>query len=337
MLPVKSNNKGRLAKSISLATLIILLVLVPSIVGQDPYILHIFIMLGINIILTLSLWLVLTTGQFTLGHAGFMAIGAYASVLLVMRAGLSFWLALPIAGVMSAIIAVMVGYPILRIKGLYFALVTFCFSQVVVLVISNWSFLGGAIGIFNIPHPNPVRFLGVTVDFLSKVPYYYLILVMVFIAMLVMTRLHVSRFGRIFTSIAENDSLAESIGINVTRHKVLAFAIGCFFAGLGGSIYAHYFSYLDPGMFGVWKSIELVLAVVIGGVISPVGPVIGAAFLTVLSEILRGTEEFGPLLLAIVLFVVVFTLPRGLSSLPEQVRAWIVQFSKKRSEHHGIT
>lgn len=328
------HSKTKLLKLVSLVTLVAVLLLAPYIVGQDPYYLHLFIMFGIYIVFTLSLWLILTTGQLTLGHAAFIAIGAFTSVVLVMRADLSFWIALPLAGVMSAIIAVIIGYPVLRIKGLYFALVTFSFSEVVRFVFSHWSFFGGKQGFYNIPRPGP--FLGITIDFHSKVPYYYMILVIVFIAVLVMYRLYVSRFGRIFTSIAENDSLAESVGINIARYKVLAFTIGSFFAGLTGSFYAHYFIYVNPDMFNIWKSIELVIAVSIGGIVNPAGAVIGAVFLTYIHERLRGTEELGPILLAVTFLIIVFTMPKGLLGLPGQVRIWFSKISKMR-RRYGIS
>ncbi|MBI5967258.1 MAG: branched-chain amino acid ABC transporter permease [Deltaproteobacteria bacterium] len=283
---------------------------------QDPYLLNLLITTGIW---TTSVWgvrLIMTTGQLTLGHAAYMAVGAYASTLLVMKAGLSFWLALPLSGLISAFVALLIGFPTLRIKGVYFAIITFAFAEIIRLIIVHWpSLLGGFGGIPNIPRPEPIF----SIHFTSRVSYYYLILVISLITYLIMGRMERSRIGKIFSSIHESDTLAESIGINLMKYKIIAFCIGCFFAGLSGSFYAHYFSFTSPEFFTIWPSIYCLIFVLVGGAGSVLGPPLGSFFLTLVPELLRVAREFEPVVYAGILFLIMFLLPGGLITLPSRL------------------
>lgn len=290
---------------------------------KNLYVLHILIVAGIWVILTVSLHLLFTTGVLSLGHAAFMGIGAYCSAILTMRLGVPFWVALPLAGVIAAAIAAFAGSIFLRVKGLLFAVITFAFGETVRLIFSNWPGLGGDAGLTRIPAPEPISLpMDITVTFVGKTPYYYLMLIIVALSVLVLYRIEKSRLGMVFTYIAENDSLAESAGINVQGYRLLAFGIACFFAGIGGSLYGHYHSYLSPDEFGVWTSALVFLLCVIGGPSSIMGPVVGAVFLTIIPEFLRGAKAYAPLVYAIVILLVVFVLPEGLISLPKRVRQW---------------
>lgn len=334
---MKNIDRRKFSKILLLALIVILPVVIPLLFTGRPYILHFLVLLNINIVLALSMWLIMSTGQMTMAHASFAAIGAYASALLVMRAGLSFWLALPIAGVIAGVVALLVGYPSLRVKGIYFALLTFCFAEIITLLIINWSFLGGESGIPGIPRPDSVSLPGITVSFFSKLPFYYLTLTVVLVTALIINRLHTSKLGRNFRAIAENEPLAESLGIDAMRHKILAFTIGCFFAGLIGSIYAHYFVYISPSMFSLWQSIYVLLYVVIGGIASPVGAVLGAIALTGLSELLRGAKEYQPIVFGAMLLVVVFVMPNGLLGLLKVFWSWVVKLTHKKGTSDVIS
>ena len=284
---------------------------------QDPYILSILITTGIW---TTSVWgvrVIMSTGQLTLGHAAYMAVGAYASTLLTMKVGLSFWLAFPLAGLISSLVALLIGYPTLRIKGVYFAIITFAFAEIVRLLIVHWpSLLGGYGGIPDVPPPSPIF----SISFKSRIPYYYLILAVSLFTFWVMVRIDKSRIGRVFSSIHESDTLAESIGINIMRYKVTAFCIGCFFAGLSGSFYAHYFNFTSPEFFTIWQSVYCLLFVIVGGVGSVWGPLLGSFFMTLVPELLRVTRELEPVIYAVILIVVMFLLPGGLVTLPSRLR-----------------
>ncbi|MGQ9694459.1 MAG: branched-chain amino acid ABC transporter permease [Thermodesulfobacteriota bacterium] len=284
---------------------------------QDPYVLNIFITTGIWTIAAWGVRLIMSTGQLTLGHAAYMAIGAYASALLVMKVGLSFWVAFPLAGVISTLVALLIGYLTLRIKGVYFSIITFAFAEIIRLIIIHWpNLLGGYGGLANIPAPHPF----LTIRFSSRLPYYYLLLALILITYLVMVRIDQSRLGKIFSSIHESDTLAESIGINIMKYKIMAFCIGCFFAGLSGSFYAHYFNFTSPEFFTIWQSIYCLIFVLVGGAGSVFGPLVGSFFLTLIPEILRVAKEYEPIIYAIILILVMFLLPGGLISLP--ARLW---------------
>lgn len=306
-------------KKIVLILLFILLAVFPAFI-RDPYILNILITTGIW---ATSLWgvrLIMTTGQLTLGHAAYMAVGAYASTLLVMKGGLSFWLALPLAGLMAALVALLIGYPTLRIKGVYFSIITFAFAEIIRLIIVNWpGFLGGSGGIPGIPPPPPVF----SISFTGRIPFYYLILVISGLTYLVMEGIERSRIGKIFSVIHESDTLAESFGINIMKYKMIAFALGCFFAGVSGSVYAHYYNFTSPEFFTIWQSVYCLLFVIVGGIGSVLGPVLGAFFMTLVPEILRQTKEYEPVVYAVILILVMFLLPGGLITLPARIRGKI--------------
>jgi len=303
---------------VKLGHLIVLIVLLTlPVATQDPYFLNLFITVGIW---TTSVWgvrLIMSTGQLTLGHAAYMAVGAYASTLLTMKAGLSFWLAFPLAGMISSLIALLIGYPILRIKGVYFSIITFAFAEIIRLIIVHWpDVLGGYGGIPNIPPPQPIF----SIRFTSRVPFYYLILAISLATYLFMVRIEKSRLGRIFSSIHESDTLAESIGINIMKYKMIAFGLGCFFAGLSGSFYAHYFNFTSPEFFTIWQSIYCLIFVIVGGVGSVFGPFLGSLFMTLVPEFLRVAKEYEPVVYAIILILIMFLLPGGLVTLPDRLR-----------------
>ena len=303
---------------VKLGHLIVLIVLLTlPVATRDPYFLNLFITVGIW---TTSVWgvrLIMSTGQLTLGHAAYMAVGAYASTLLTMKAGLSFWLAFPLAGMISSLIALLIGYPILRIKGVYFSIITFAFAEIIRLIIVHWpNVLGGYGGIPSIPPPQPIF----SIRFTSRVPFYYLILAISLSTYLFMVRIEKSRLGRIFSSIHESDTLAESIGINIMKYKMIAFCLGCFFAGLSGSFYAHYFNFTSPEFFTIWQSIYCLIFVIVGGVGSVLGPFLGSLFMTLVPEFLRVAKEYEPVVYAIILILIMFLLPGGLVTLPDRLR-----------------
>lgn len=286
--------------------------------GSELYWLHLVILCLTYSILAMSLVLILRTGHLTLAHAAFMGIGSFSSALMVMKLGLSFWLALPLSGLIAAIIALALGYPILRVRGIYFVIITLAFSMVVSLVALNWKFLGGHIGLTGIPRPDAIG----AIDFSSKLHYYYLILLLAALTAFVIHRLDVSRFGMIFRAIGEDDVLAESLGIDILKYKLMAFAIASFFAGLAGAFFAHYLRYVSGDLFGVWDSMMYVIYAVVGGTGSAViGPVAGVFTLTIIAEVLPIPNVAHPFLFGAVLIQVVLTLPGGLISLPQQISA----------------
>lgn len=310
-------------KRIISASLIVISFLIPILI-KDFYILHVFIMTYIAITAAVGLGLLMSGGMISCTQAGIMAIGAYSSSLLVMKAGLSFWLALPLSGLISTTLGLVVCYPTLRLKGLYFIMVTFAVSEMIRLVIVNWpSFLGGYSGIPMVPKPNPIAIPGLTtIEFTSKIPYYYLILVIMLIALLTIYRLYVSRMGRVLRSLHESDVLAESIGINVMRYKAIAFGIVCFFAGLAGSFLAHYNRLVAPEFFTIWVSIYYLIYAQVGGHATVLGPLLGASFFSILPEFLRGMRQYSPIIFSVLLVLAIFFLPGGLETLPRRLKTY---------------
>jgi branched-chain amino acid transport system permease protein len=315
------NRKTKLASPLILTALILLLFLIPLFV-KAAYVLHILIMVGVNVILASSLRLIATSGQLSLGHGGMMVIGAYTSALLVMKLGFSTWVALPAAGLATGGVALLVGYPFTRLKRIYFTMVTIFFAEVIRLIIEQWRELtGGTSGLLNIPRPDPIFISGfISIDFTSRVHFYYLVLVMVLITLLVLYALEYSRIGVTWFSIQQAESLAESVGINTTRFKVIAFGIGSFFAGLCGAFYSHYMAVLTPTSFGVFYAINILVYMVVGGMGRFSGPIAGALVLTVLPESVRILKEYQPFVFAGVTMLTVLFLPEGLVGLPGRLR-----------------
>lgn len=314
-------SKRNLVKPLSYGALLVVLFLVPAFIAQ-PYVLHVLIMAGLNIILASSLRFIATSGQISLGHGGMVSVGAFTSALLVMRLGLSFWAALPLAGLTTMILALLVGYPFVRLKGIYFAMVTLFLAEFIRLTAEQWkSLTGGVAGIIAIPRPNPVIIPGLlNADFTSKVDFYYLSLVMVVVTLLILYAIESSRIGMTFFSIQQSEFLAESIGIDSARFRVLAFSIGCFFAGMAGAFYSHYFTAMNPSSFGFLLGINVFIYMVVGGMSRFYGPIIGAFILTVIPELAREVKEFEPFVFAGILLLIILFMPEGLINLPHRLR-----------------
>lgn len=323
-------SKGeKLVKPASYAALIILLFLIPVFV-KGEYVLHLLILVGINIILVSSLRTIASTGLFSIAHAGFMAVGAYTSTLLVMKLGLSSWAALPLGGIAAALLALLIGYPFVRVKAAYFAMLTLFTGQVLQLIIVEWRGLtGGSMGILNVPRPNPLVIPGLlNITFASRVPYYYFILVLVLIILLFLYRIESTRVGKTLLAIQQSDSMAASVGIDIARFKVLALCVGCFFAGIAGSFYAHYTRIVTPTSFGIVQSTYIIIYMIVGGRGRFSGPIWGALILTLIPEVFSRFQAYQPFVFVAALFLVIFFLPEGLAGLTERARSQIRKLRK---------
>lgn len=247
----------------------------------------------INVILAVSLNL--TTGflgELTLGHAGFMSVGAYTGAIITMNLNLPMAVEFPIAliagGIMAAIFGVIIGVPVLRLHGDYLAIVTLAFGEIIKSIFTSLKVTNGAMGLSGIElHANYKHFTFV-----------FLLVVITIFAIKNMVN---SRQGRAICSIRDNYIAAEAVGIAVSKFKVMAFVVAAFFAGIAGVIFGHNVGYLKPTTFDYNKSIEILVIVVLGGMGSIKGSVIAAVILTILPELLRSTDEFRMLLYAIVL------------------------------------
>jgi branched-chain amino acid transport system permease protein len=295
--------------------LLICLIVLP-LVFSGPFYVHTFILTMMNIMLASSLRLINLSGQMSLAHGGMATIGAYASALLVMKLGLSSWVALLCAGLIVGLIGALVGFPFVRLKGIYFSIVTIFFSEMVVLTAQQWeSLTGGSGGVFNIPRPNALPFF----DFASKVDFYYLALFLMLLSLAVLYAVEHSRIGLTFRGIKQADSLAESVGISTGGYKVLAFAIGCFFAGVVGAFHSQYISAISPDGFGFLFTIYILVYMTVGGAETFLGPILGALVLTILPEATRAFKEYVPFFFAAVLIAVIFFMPEGIAGLPSRI------------------
>lgn len=248
------------------------------------YLLHILVISGIFIILTLSLNLILGyTGIPALGHIAFACVGAYTSSLLALNYGISPWIGLVIGACFASLLGIVVGAPSIRLKGDYLALATFAFGVIVYSISKNWVDLTrGPMGLPGIPKFS-------VFGFELQPVWAYLILVTVFVALtgFAINRIAYSPFGRILRSIRDDETASLSIGTNVNKYKLTVFIIGAFFAGIAGSLYAHYITFIDPSSFTVMESIAVLLMVVFGGMGSIKGSFIGALILVIFPEMLR--------------------------------------------------
>jgi branched-chain amino acid transport system permease protein len=267
----------------------------------NPYYLQIVVLIGINVILAASLNLINgITGQFSLGHAGFLAIGAYVSAATTLFAGLTSVAALPLAllagAAAAALAGLAVGIPTLRLRGDYLAIATLGFGEIIRVVILNTEAVGGARGLGGIP---------ILAGFGSVYACAALCLVTLW-------RLVYSQRGTAFFAIREDEVAAAAMGIDTTRYKILAFVIGAFWAGLAGGLLAHFIGYLHTNSFTFLRSVEIVVMVVLGGLGSLTGCVLAAAILTILPELLRFGAEYRMVIYALLLIAIMLMRPSGL-------------------------
>ncbi|MEK4231188.1 branched-chain amino acid ABC transporter permease [Solibacillus sp. FSL H8-0538] len=272
---------------------------------------NMLITMCINIMLAVSLHIVIgITGQFSIGHAGFLAVGAYISAIFTMKLGMPFPTAILAGAVFAALAGLLVGIPTLRLKGDYLAIATLGFAEIIRIVFLNVDYVGGAAGM-QVTHQSnwTYAFFGVL------------------ITVLVISNFTNSRHGRACISIREDEIASDAMGINTTYYKVAAFAIGSFFAGLAGAIYAHNFYILQPTAFGFLKSFDILIFVVLGGLGSLSGSIIAAIFLTVISTYLQGFPETRMIIYSLVLILVMLYRPTGLMGTKEITD--LLKFGKK--------
>ena len=245
--------------------------------------LYMILALGLNIVPGFN-------GLLDLGYVGFYGIGAYTAGLMTIHFNLSFWLIIPLAAMNGAAWGILLGAPTLRLTGDYFAIVTFGFSELVVLVLRNELWLTR--GPMGLPGITPPSVFGYVIN--NDWEYFYLAMFLLAIVVLVVYRLENSRIGRAWFSIRENEIAAQCCGVNLIRYKVTAFAISAAIGGVGGAFYAKWFKFIHPDMFKFWESILVLCLIVLGGLGSILGTMLGAAVLIPLSEILRAVlpQEF---------------------------------------------
>jgi branched-chain amino acid transport system permease protein len=271
-------------------------------------------LIGINIILAVSLHLIIgITGQFSIGHAGFLAVGAYASAIMTMKFQLPFPAALLIGGVAAAIAGLIIGIPTLRLKGDYLAIATLGFGEILRIVLLNIDYVGGA--------------SGMEVSHFTTWPWVF---ACTLLSIVVIANFTNSKHGRACISVRENEIAADAMGINTTFYKVIAFVIGAFFAGVAGGLYSHNFYIIQPTNFGFLKSFDILIFVVLGGLGSMSGAVISAILLTIISTFLQDYPETRMVIYSLVLILMMLFRPQGLMGTKE-----LTTLFKKRAVEGG--
>ncbi len=309
-------------KKILLSLFLLFLFLLPQIM-RDIYFIHVLNMVGIFSLLAIGLNLVLGyCGQFSVGQAGFYAIGAYTSALLSTQLNVSFWLAMPIAGILAGLAGLLIG-PVLRLKGIFLGMSTLAFGEIVRMIVNNWiSLTKGPNGIMNIPSPRIGSFA-----FSTEHRYYYIILLMVILNFIVAQRMVDSRFGRAMKAIRDNQDAAEISGIWVTRYKVLTWVVAAFFAGIGGSLFAHLTGYISPEVFTFWTSVNVIFMLIIGGMGTLAGSILGAFALVILPEIFRFFEKYRMIVYSLSILLILLFARSGIYGL----WMWIQSCVKKKT------
>jgi branched-chain amino acid transport system permease protein len=305
----------------ALAALMLAALVLPHAI-KVPYFLHLVILALIWVVLSQGQNLIQGfTGYVSIAQAGFMGIGAYSSTLLSVKLGWPVWWAMAAAPLMTAVLALLAGYPSLRVKGHYFAIVTLAYNMVIFIVLMTWSSLtGGEAGISNVPRPPDIALGGLVWSLGDRVGYYHLVLAAAVLATLLCALILHSRVGRVLVAIRQNEALIEAAGVHSWRYKLMAFVVSASLAGLAGALYAHFIGFLNPDAFGVDHSLNAILAVILGGSGNLAGPVVGAFAVVFLPEYLRVAETYRLVIYGLVLVMATIFMPRGL--VPLVLQGW---------------
>jgi len=291
--------------------------LILPLLGFKSYYLHIAVLSLLHILLALGLNLVAGyAGQLSLAQAAFFGIGAYVSALLMLNLHWSFWLAAPTGAVVSGLVAVAIGLPTLRLKGPYFVIATMGFGEIVRLVLLNWeSVTRGPNGLNGIPAPDPISLGFVTLSFETRTESYYLILFVLLGVLVLYYNLVHSRIGRALRAIRNDYIAAQVMGIHIAFYRILAFGTFAMIAGLTGALYAGYFRFISPDTFTSGESINILIMMVIGGMGTIVGPIIGALFVTYLLETMRVFADYRLVIYGLLMFIVILYMPQGIAGM----------------------
>ncbi|WP_075980229.1 branched-chain amino acid ABC transporter permease [Bacillus massilinigeriensis] len=314
----------------------------------NPYYLQVGSFVLINIILGVSIYITLSTGQLSLAGAGFMGIGAYTSALLTIHFDLPIYVGILAGALLSGIIGIIVGIPTLRLQGVYLAIVTLGLGEVIRVLFINWEPLTkGSVGLSGIPHLgreilklvkemgfNPTDF-GLQNNQFIFLTIFVLLLLITIIVIWFFRRQNRSRVGRAFSAIKLDEQAAEAMGINITYFKVLAFAQGALLAGFAGALFAHMLGYISPADFSYHRAVDILIFAVFGGSEVIWGPVLGAFFLTLMPEVLRFISEYRYMIYGAMIIILMAVRPQGLIDV--YLLHWLKRKTTKRGQKHGTS
>jgi branched-chain amino acid transport system permease protein len=319
------------SRQIIAIAIVFIVVLIVPLFFAGTYLVDFLIMTAIWVVFATSLRMLTTLGPVSFAHNGFLAIGAYTSAMLTTKLGFSFWPALLLSGVAAGTVALVVGFPLLRIKGHYFFLASVALGTVIVLVFSTqWRrIFGGPMGISQIPLPRGV--------FASPLGYYYLVLGWVILILAFVYRLDHCRIGMEWRAIRGVDDLAALLGIEPIRAKVEGFVLACFFAGISGSLYAHFVRFICPDSFGFPVMLACLTCVIVGGRYSTWGPVVGVLLLRMATYGLGGLRQWEVLIYSTILILCLALLPNGIVSLPQLIKKKIEGKKKEQGSYEPLS
>ena len=293
---------------IGLLAIVVILLILPWLLGS--FYLYTLSLILVNVIIATGLNLLTgNAGQVSLCSSTFMAIGAYSAMVLNLKFGLTYWLALPLAGLIAAALGFGLGVPALRLRGYYLALATLAFLEIIQIVIQEASTLTGGVRGLLAPRPTFAGFK------LNDQSFYYFILVITFLMIYIARNLLNSPLGRAFNAIRNSEAAAQALGISLAQVKVIAFTISAFYAGLAGGLYAPLVGFVDPVEFGLWTSIFHLTMIIVGGLGSLMGSVVGAVVITGLPEWLRGLKEYRDLASGAILLCFLIFMPTGIAGM----------------------
>lgn len=308
---------------IGLAVVLPILCILPFVLRT--YHIEIMTILLIDVILAVSFAMIAITGEFSLAHRVMMGVGAYTGAILTTKLGVPFWVALPLGGVIAALVGRGISFPLSRMTGFGFFIGSYAAGEAIRLCWVRFRFpFGGVRGMINLSSPT----LG-PIDFHGYIPYYFLTMGVMLVCLFIMYRIYNSRIGDTFKAIHSDPAVAESTGIDVTRYRNLAFVIGCFFAGIAGVLLAYKTGAIDPFNFAITDMLYLLVWVVVGGLNTFWGPIIGTGVMTAVYEGARPLSVWRPMLFGFILIISLIFNPQGLDGLFPKFRAF---FRRLRGE-----
>jgi branched-chain amino acid transport system permease protein len=293
---------------------------VPVLFANAPYYLSVLTNAAMLSFISLGVWITFFIGRINIAQGAFALIGGYVTAILSTSLGVSFWLCLPASGLVAAAFGAIIGWPVLRLKGVYFAMVTLSMTEAArLLALNGGAITHGATGIVDIPRPGAIRLFGMTLvpafSGADPLPFYLLACALLSLGLVGVWRLSTCRLGAVFRSLRQNEDLAASIGINVARYRVMAFAVCCFMGGVGGAFFAASQQNIYPATYTVADSINFMLYCFLGGLSYVFGPVVGAFGLVIAFELLQAAQQYQALAYGVLMIVFMLWLPNGILSL----------------------
>lgn len=316
----------KIKKYLPAALIFVILALLPIFLSDQPYLFTLVCYVGIYTLAASGLDLLFGySGQISLGHAGFYAIGAYGSAMLSIYLGIGVFLTIIISSVMGAVVGIILAFPAARLKHHFLSLATISFAYLVHLVIIHWeSKTNGFSGLTKIPS---LELFGI--KFNTSIKYFLLLLAVVTLALIIKSLIVNSRVGRAFIAIRENTVAANGMGVNVRKYRLMAFAISAFFTSMAGALYAHFTRYISPDTFIMDTSILFLTVVLFGGMASTWGPVVGSIVIVTIKEIFKSTGSYQMMLYGAFIVIVLLFMPKGITNTLQDL--WIRKRTLKKA------